>query len=174
MSVIHTSSSSGTYGKKGPGLWPHWNSSSLLQGWVYIFVIHTFLRIKSPFTYICDYGDILYTDSISCSLYSWHSILHTNLHFIRFHHSLLARSLPSFVPTTLVHLLLGMKIFFVFWFHLLLTNHSNLSRRSTLSFEVRISQQSSLNLSFCNICILKTSGLDIIPQFWLPFQDFDF
>jgi len=68
-SVIHTSSSGGAYGTKGSSLWRHW-SNSFLQGWVYNSLIYTLLQIKSPFTYICDYGYILSTESILCSLYS--------------------------------------------------------------------------------------------------------
>jgi hypothetical protein len=65
-------------------------------------------------TYVITEIYVLSTGIILCSLYSWHSIVHLNLCFIRFHHFWLARSLPSVVATILVHFLLAVQRIFYF------------------------------------------------------------
>jgi hypothetical protein len=118
---------------------------------------------------------IIYTDSILFSLYSWHSILHPNLHFIRSHHSWLTRYPLSIVATTLVDLLLGMHSLFCFLIAPITYKLiQSLVEKHIKFWSWNISTVFPKSQFLWYMYFKKTSSLDIIFQFWFPFQDHPF
>ena len=152
MSVIHTSSSDGTYDKKVSSLWRQWSSSSLLQCGVYICHIHFVADQISIYIHMWLRRYTIYGQYPVFALFLT-QYLATESTFNQIS-PLLTRTISPFncCYHTGSTSLRNAKTF-CFLIVPITDKQSSLSLRSTLNSEVQIPQEPSLNFSFCNILI---------------------